>query len=164
MQRTFLAIALLLSIVLSMACQTITPGASSTPAAPNSEPATLVLASHDSFNVSEEVLIEFEQAHNVQIEFLALGDAGEAINRIILSKDAPLADVFFGVDNTFLSRALDADIFEPYAAPQLANIPDELVLDSEHRLLPVDVGYINLNADSAWFAEHNFHCPKVSTI
>ncbi len=120
---------------------------------------TLVLASHDSFNVSEEVLQRFEEEQNVTLQFLALGDAGEALNKLILSKDAPLADLFFGVDNTFLSRALDADIFQPYAAPALEQIPDELEIDPEHRLLPVDVGYININADRNWFAEAGIPLP-----
>ncbi len=61
------------------------------------EPASLVLASHDSFNISAEVLAEFELAHNAKVEYLALGDAGTALNKVILSKDAPLADVMFGV-------------------------------------------------------------------
>jgi thiamine transport system substrate-binding protein len=119
-----------------------------------------VLASHDSFNVSEAVVTQFEQENNVKLQFLALGDAGEALNKIILSKDAPLADVFFGVDNTFLSRALDADIFEPYDSPMLAQIADELELDPQHRLLPVDVGYVNLNADKQWFAENGLPLPQ----
>lgn len=155
MQRSLLTTILLLLLVLATACQAIAPATES-----SAEPATLVLASHNSFNVSEEVLAEFEQAHHVQLEFLALGDAGEAINRIILSKDAPLADVFFGVDNTFLSRALAADIFEPYASPQLAHIPAELAVDGEHRLLPADVGYVNLNADSEWFAAQGLALPQ----
>lgn len=121
--------------------------------------ATLVLASHDSFNISEDVLQSFEDEHNVTLQFLALGDAGEALNKLILSQDAPLADLFFGVDNTFLSRALEADIFQSYDAPGLAAIPAELQIDPENRLLPVDVGYINLNADRTWFAENNLPVP-----
>ncbi|WP_407659967.1 thiamine ABC transporter substrate-binding protein [Litorilinea aerophila] len=124
------------------------------------EPATVVLASHDSFNVSEEVLAQFEESNQIQVQFLQLGDAGEALNKVILSKDAPLADVFFGVDNTFLSRALDADIFEPYTSPLLDQIDDELKLDPENRLLPVDYGYVNLNADRAWFEERGIPLPQ----
>lgn len=105
---------------------------------------TLVVASHDSFNVSERVITQFEETNNVQVQFLALGDAGEALNKLILSKDAPLADLFFGVDNTFLSCALTADIFEPYVSPQLSMLPPELQLDPDARLLPVDVGYVNI--------------------
>lgn len=120
---------------------------------------TLVIASHDSFALSENVIADFEATHNVTLQFLEMGDAGEALNKLILSKDAPLADVFFGVDNTFLSRALAADIFAPYASPQLAAIPDDLELDPEHRLLPVDVGYVNLNADRAWFEARGLPLP-----
>jgi thiamine transport system substrate-binding protein len=146
-------------ILLASACQTLVspPARDSTTAG---APVTLVLASHDSFTVSEAVVAQFEQAHNAKIQVLALGDAGEAVNRIILSKEAPLADLFFGVDNTFLSRALAADVFEPYASPQLDAIPDELELDPEHRLLPVDVGFVNLNADAVWFEQHEIPLPQ----
>ncbi len=123
------------------------------------EPVTLVLASHDSFNVSQEVLTEFEQNHNAKVEYLALGDAGTALNKVILSKEAPLADVMFGVDNSFLSRALEADIFLAYESPMLSQIPDELKLDSNHTLLPVDFGFINLNADRHWFEEQGVPIP-----
>jgi thiamine transport system substrate-binding protein len=123
------------------------------------EPTTLIVASHDSFAISEDIITAFEDAHNAKIQVLQLGDAGEALNKIILSKDAPLADVFYGTDNTFLSRALDADVFEPYESPLLAQIPDELELDPQHRLLPVDTGYVNINADKGWFEEHNIPLP-----
>jgi thiamine transport system substrate-binding protein len=115
--------------------------------------------SHDSFNVSEEVIAEFEAANNVSVELLPSGDAGAALNQAILSKNNPLADVFFGVDNTFLSRALKADIFEPYASPLLADVPDDLELDAGHRLLPVDYGDVCLNYDKFWFAERGIEPP-----
>ncbi len=124
------------------------------------EPTTLVVATHDSFAVSEDVIAAFEQANNASLQFLALGDAGAALNKIILSKDAPLADVFFGVDNTFLSRALAADVFVPYASPLLAQLPADVQLDDENRLLPVDMGFVTLNADRGWFAERNLPLPE----
>lgn len=147
-------------LVLLVACQPVAPANAPAGLPADQEVTTLVLASHDSFNVSEEVLAQFESENQVKLQLLALGDAGEALNKIILSKDAPLADLFFGVDNTFLSRALAADVFVPYASPGLATIPDELELDSEHRLLPVDVGYVNLNADATYFAEHKLPLPQ----
>ena len=123
------------------------------------EPATLVVASHSSFSVSEPIIAAFEEQHNARVQFLALGETGQSLNTIILSRDAPLADLFFGVDNTFLSRALDADIFQPYASPLLNEIPDELHLDPEYRVLPVDYGFVNLNADSQWFADAGMDLP-----
>jgi thiamine transport system substrate-binding protein len=154
--RNFRFLSIPLLLILLAACQPVAaPGA---PIESSARP-TLVVASHDSFNVSENVVAQFEQEHNVTVQFLALGDAGAAVNRIILSKDAPLADLFFGVDNTFLGRALEADVFEPYDSPALESIPDELELDPEHRLLPIDVGYVNLNADADWFAQNGIPLP-----
>ena len=110
---------------------------------------TLTVMSHDSFNVSSDVVAEFERANNVKLQFLKAGDAGSALNRALLTKNNPLADVFFGVDNTFLSRALGADAFEPYAPAGLDQIPAEFRLDAENRLIPIDYGFVNLNYDKA---------------
>lgn len=129
--------------------------AESTPA----QPEVITLMSHDSFSISEEVITEFEAANRASVEYLPSGDAGGALNQAILSKNNPLADVFFGVDNTFMSRALEAGIFEPYASPALKDVPDELEMDPEHRLLPVDYGDVCLNYDKAWFTERNISPP-----
>jgi thiamine transport system substrate-binding protein len=121
---------------------------------------TLTLMTHDSFSVSKDVIAGFEKANHVTVKFLKAGDAGAALVQAILSKDNPMADVFYGVDNTFLSRALKADIFEAYASPMLARIPDQLQLDPDHRLLPVDYGDVCLNYDKKWFAQHKLAPPK----
>jgi thiamine transport system substrate-binding protein len=107
----------------------------------------LVVMTHDSFSISEEVLAAFQQATAAEVQLLKAGDTGGVVNQAILSKDAPLADVIFGVDNTFLSRALQADILIPYESPALAGIPAELRIDPSNRLLPVDVGYVAINYD-----------------
>ncbi len=122
-------------------------------------PVTLTVMTHDSFAASESVIAAFEQANNVKVVFLKSGDTGAALNKAILSKDAPLADVFYGVDNTFLSRALDAGIYEPYASPLLAKIPAAFQLDPQNRALPVDYGDICINYDKAWFAAHSLPVP-----
>jgi thiamine transport system substrate-binding protein len=116
---------------------------------------------HDSFAISQEVVAAFEQANDVKVIFLASGDTGAALNKAILTRDVPLADVFYGVDNTFLSRALEADIFEPYQSPALENIPAAFRLDSANRLLPVDYGDVCINYDKAHFTEKNLPVPAV---
>jgi thiamine transport system substrate-binding protein len=122
-------------------------------------PENLMIMTHDSFAISEEVIASFEQANNADIVFLRAGDAGELLNKAILSKDAPLADILYGVDNTFLSRALEAGIFEPYQSPLLSNIPTEFQLDPSYNLLPVDYGDVCINYDKAWFATHDLPIP-----
>jgi thiamine transport system substrate-binding protein len=123
-------------------------GATATPGGPR----TLTVMTHTSFAIGEEVKAEFEVAHNVTVQFLKSGDTGETLGQAILARGNPLADVLYGVDNTFLSRALNEDIFEPYESPLLALIPDEFKLDPQHRALPVDYGDVCLNYDKAYFA------------
>lgn len=129
---------------------------------PTPEATTLTVMTHDSFAISENVVSQFEQAHNVKLSFVKGGDAGAALNRIILLqlKGTPPADVFYGIDNTFLSRALDNDIFEAYASPALAEIPDEFKLDPQNRALPIDYGDVCINYDKAWFTEKGVIVPS----
>ena len=143
------------------------PAATEVPAAespiPTPMPAeagrTLTVMTHNSFDVSEEVVAAFQEGCNCEVQFLQAGDAGLMLNQALLSKDNPLADVIYGVDNTFLSRALSGDILEPYASPLLAEIPDELELDPTFRMLPVDYGDVCLNYDKAWFEERDLEPP-----
>lgn len=126
----------------------------------STEPQTLTVMTHDSFAVSEAVVKSFEEANNAKLVFLPSGDAGAVLNKAALTKDAPLADVLFGVDNTFLSRALEADIFEPYQSPVLSEIPDAFKLDPSNRALPVDYGDVCINYDKAYFTENNLAVPQ----
>ena len=96
----------------------------------------------------------------MRLKFLKAGDAGAVLNRAILSKNNPMADVLFGVDNTFLSRAIDADMFEPYSSPLLEKIPESFKLDKKNRLLPVDFGDVCLNYDAQWFADRKVPPPS----
>ncbi len=120
----------------------------------------LTVMTHDSFSVSEAVVAEFQKLCGCQVKFLKSGDAGLALNKAILSKNNPLADVFYGVDNSFLGRALAADIFDPYVSPALADIPADLKLDPSSRLLPVDFGYVTLNYDKKYFADNGIPLPQ----
>lgn len=121
---------------------------------------TLTLMTHDSFNINKWVVESFEKENDVKLRFLKAGDAGAALVQAILSKGNPMADVFFGVDNTFLSRALNADIFVEYNSSLLQAIPEELQLDPKNRLLPVDFGDVCLNYDKAWFKNNDLNPPS----
>jgi thiamine transport system substrate-binding protein len=139
-----------------------TTAKASTPAATAaaSGQATLTVMTHDSFAASEGVIKQFEQENNVKLVFLKSGDAGAALNRAILSKDSPQADVLYGVDNTFLSRAVQAGIYEPYNSPALADIPDSFKLDPTNQALPVDYGDVCINYDKAYFSAKSLPVPQ----
>ncbi len=120
----------------------------------------LTVMTHDSFAASEPVIKAFETKYNVKVKFLSAGDAGAALNKAILSKDNPLADVLYGVDNTFLSRALDEGIYQAYDSPLLAKIPAQFQLDAQKRALPVDYGDVCLNYDKAYFSTQGLTAPQ----
>ena len=146
---------LFVSLLLLAACSS---EATATPQ--STEPKTITIMTHDSFSVSEGVVAAFEEANNAKVVFLQSGDAGAVLNKAILTKDAPLADLLFGVDNTFLSRALEGDIFEAYESTVLSEIPDRFKLDDSSRALPVDYGDVCINYDKAYFAENNLAVPQ----
>jgi thiamine transport system substrate-binding protein len=139
---------------------TSTPPTEQTEIQSSLEPETLTVMTHDSFAVSDEVISAFENSNNIRVQFLASGDAGTALNKAILAKGNTLADVFYGVDNTFLSRALEEDIFTPYQSPGLGDIPDNFELDPEYRALPVDYGDVCPNYDLGFFEEKNLKPPE----
>ena len=123
-------------------------------------PKDVVLITHDSFAISKPVRAAFERETGLKLRILQSGDAGEALNKALLTAGNPQGDVFFGVDNNLLTRALDHDLFEPYTPPELAHVPRDFVLDSEHRVTPIDHGEVCLNYDKAWFSKHHLRPPE----
>ena len=115
------------------------------------EPEALTVMGHDSTVIPEPVLAEFEERYGARVSILLAGDAGSALNRAILAKGRPLADVLYGVDNAFLSRALEEGVFERYEPPALAGIAPELRLDASGHATPIDFGDVCVNYDAAYF-------------
>lgn len=144
---------LLLILILSLAACQPTPG---------TQPQTLTVMTHDSFSVSEALVKKFEADNNATLFFIQGGDTGAALNRLILTSvgsPTPEADVFYGLDNTFLSRALDQDLFETYQPVALNTIPDEFKLDPALKVIPIDYGDVCINYDKSWFAENDLALP-----
>jgi thiamine transport system substrate-binding protein len=119
----------------------------------------LTLMTHDSFSISESVLEKFKTAVGADITILRSGDAGQALNKAILSKNNPMADLFFGVDNTFTGRALAQDLFIAYTPIGFEDIDTALLLDDKNRLIPVDFGDVCLNYDINWFKARRLSPP-----
>ena len=122
---------------------------------------TVTLVSHDSWAVSKNVLADFEKQSGYKVHVLKDGDAGQAVNKAILTKDNPQGDVFFGVDNTLLSRALDNGLFQSYEAKGSDLVKPEFRVDqTRHRVTPIDSGDICVNYDKAYFSKHGLTPPQ----
>ena len=126
------------------------------PAAPES----LRLIAHDSFvdAVTEETFSGYTASTGIEVEIIAGGDAGAMVNQAILSKDNPLADVLFGVDDTFLSRALDEAVFVEHASPLLEKVVAGLHPSTE-MVTPIDFGDVCINYDKGWFEDNQRAVP-----
>jgi len=144
-------------LVVALALAAIGVVATPATAAPST---TITLVTHDSFAVSKSVLAAFTAQTGITVKVLQSGDAGAALNQVILTKSNPIGDAFFGVDNTFLSRALDADVFAKYAPAALSKVPAQYQLDPSHHLTPVDHGDVCINYDKKWFAGKHLAVPK----
>jgi thiamine transport system substrate-binding protein len=155
-----LRICAVLSVLLGLALSACVSAGTTSPLAVPGETRTLTVLTHDSFALSDSVLQQFETANQVKVQVLKQGDAGQALTRAILTKDNPEADVLFGVDNTFLSRALAANILEAYKPAALSEVPAEFQLDPSGQLTPIDFGDVCLNYDKAYFQQKNLQPPQ----
>ncbi|NJE76929.1 thiamine ABC transporter substrate-binding protein [Thermococcus sp. ES12] len=108
----------------------------------------LTVYSYDSIEWwMKEIIPIFEQKYGVKVNLVLIGDAGEVLNRLILEKDNPQADVVVGIDNSYLAKAIDAGILEPYRPANADVIPDWIIekFDPTFHLTPYDYGYIAIN-------------------
>lgn len=155
--RTFVAAAVGLGLVTLSACGSSSDDTGSGGGGSK----TVTVVSHGSFSYSKAVMKAFEKESGYKVKVLDGGDAGQAVNQAILTKDNPQGDVFFGVDNTLLSRALDNSLFQPYEAKGLDKVGAEYQLDKdEHRVTPVDYGDICVNYDKAYFSKNKIEPPQ----
>ena len=121
----------------------------------------VTIATHDSWAMTKEVLAEFTRETGITVKTQQHGDAGELTNKLVLTKDHPLADGVFGIDNTFASRAVDEGVLQEYDAHQPASAKAfALAGDAAHYLTPIDYGDVCVNIDDTWFAQHHVAPPK----
>jgi thiamine transport system substrate-binding protein len=113
---------------------------------------SITLVTHDSFALSDGTLEKFTAQTGIEVKLLKSDDAGAMVSQAVITSGKPTADVMFGVDNTFLCKALEANVFVPYESPALANVAKDLQLDQYHRVTPMDIGDVCVNYWKASFA------------
>ena len=113
---------------------------------------------HDSFNIPDELIAQFEEESGFKVTTSSPGDAGVVVNQLILSKDNPTVDAVYGVENFSVAKAVDEGVFAPYTSPDLPESAEQYVLDDS--LTPIDVGDVCVNVDHAWFEENGIAEPE----
>jgi len=143
-------------LVVAVAAALILSGCSTTASPEDTTPEKLVLVTHDSFNLSEGTLAQFTDETGIEVEVQAAGDAGELVNKLVLTKDSPLGDVVFGIDNTFASRAVNEGVLEKFVSGDLTDAEAQYLLPADQggeQLTPIDNGDVCVNVDHEWFTE-----------
>jgi thiamine transport system substrate-binding protein len=150
---------LLPTVLCALAATTVLAGCGSDA---KESPKTLVVATHDSWAMSKDVLAKFKARTGITVKVRPQGDAGELTNKLVLTKGSPLADGVYGIDNTFASRAVDEGILTPYAAKALPRSAEQYRLTGDGRddLTPVDYGDVCVNVDDSWFAKKKLAPPR----
>ena len=114
----------------------------------------LVVYTYDAFpDALEESIKNALQTEDTEIELIRFEDTGGLMTQVLLEKEKPKADVVIGLDNTYLARAFEEDLFQSYTPQAFKVVHEGLIVDPEHRLLPFDYGSITLNYDSQLLPE-----------
>jgi thiamine transport system substrate-binding protein len=130
-------------------------GADADTVAAKGDAVTIVV--HDSFPV-EAFELAASAATGLDVTVLTSGDGGELANKLVLTKGAPIADAFYGVDNALVSRLVDTDVVEPYAAI-LPEGAAGFAYDAAGSVTPIDHGFTCVNIDTGWFEERGVPAP-----
>jgi len=169
--RTIRAIAVLTGLTLVAAACGQSEASDSGATVDSSEPGdsgepgeTVTLVAYDSFPDADtslnDALATFTDETGIGVDILIGGDTGTMLSKASLTVGNPEGDVMFGIDNTFLSRALGDGVFEAPAMPVDVDFPTELTAPSPDGLaLPVDFGDVCVNYDIGWFTEADLAPP-----
>jgi thiamine transport system substrate-binding protein len=111
---------------------------------------------HSSFSLPKPLLAQFEAQNGLKLALIKGGDAGEMLNKLILTKAQPVADVVFGIDNTLVGKALAADVLEP----DLPQAHDEVNSVLGKALVQVNYGFVAINFDKSTLARSSVALPK----
>ena len=121
---------------------------------------------HSSFALPKPLLAQFELDAGVKLVVIKAGDAGEMLNKLILTRAQPIADVVFGLDNALVGKAVAASVLDSYAGPAVfrgsaaSSVGSQPSSAQPTLVLPVDYGYVTINYDRAWFSKNNVPLPK----
>lgn len=142
-------------LALALAAVLVIAGCGSSEDAPD----TLVLITHDSFALSEGTLDRFTEDTGIEVSVQTAGDAGSMVNQAVLTRDNPIGDVLYGVDTTFLSRAVAEGVFAPHTAAGVGNVPESLRVDGDI-VTPIDFGDVCVNYDIGALADRGLEPPR----
>jgi thiamine transport system substrate-binding protein len=151
---------MILAALLAPALVACSTGGSTTS---DDQESTVTLVTHDSWSMPKKLVAQFEEESGYTVEVLRSGDAGQVTNKLVLTADNPIGDAVFGIDNTFASRALEADVLAEHDPGQLPGSAAAYMLPDDQAgrtLTPIDWGDVCVNVDLEWFDAEGIAPPE----
>ncbi|WP_026459630.1 thiamine ABC transporter substrate-binding protein [Schaalia suimastitidis] len=156
--RLFGTVLTVASIVALAACTTqSTSDTTDTSQAASETSRSIVVLSHDSFDFPQELLDTFTANTGIEVTIQAIGDGGTLANQLVLTKDAPLGDAVYGLDNTVSYRIAGQGVI---AETTVTSPNENLNFAGEAGLIPIDQGDVCVNFDKTWFADKGMVAPQ----
>ncbi len=113
---------------------------------------TLTVYAYDSFvgewGPGAAIAEAFEAKTGIKVNMVSAGNGGELLTKLEFEKNAPKADVIVGISEELTSRTIESGLLEPYSSEVLSEIPENLIFDESHTLLPFDWGAYSFVYDS----------------
>lgn len=157
----FITTATVITVLALTACSSPSnTGGSSASPSPDDAPGTVRVLTHDSFSIPDETLAAFEEQSGLDVQFVSNGDGGALVNQLILTKDAPLADAVYGIDNSFASRVVGEGVLAEYTSQSpVTSSPLYLSLPQAENLTAIDFSDVCLNIDLTYFESNSLAAP-----
>lgn len=133
-----------------------TPSVSPSADGPSTSSTTgeLTVVTHESFALPEDLVSRFAEETGLKVTYLTPGEGTSLVNQLILTKESPLGDVVYGIDNGFATRAVDEGVLTDWTSPT------STVESAFEGLTPINQGDVCVNADLSWFDEQGLPLPE----
>ncbi len=124
---------------------------------------TLDILTYDILALSDDLVDQFTVESGYCVNFIKENDSGGILDKMMLTKDNPVADLMIGLDNTYLQTALVNDLLTEtdYVTNSGYQNISQSALEpySGSMAIPFDMGPVCLNYDERFVDDENVSTP-----
>ncbi|MDR1033305.1 MAG: thiamine ABC transporter substrate-binding protein [Bifidobacteriaceae bacterium] len=119
----------------------------------------VTLLAYDSFQISDETIAQIKSETGYALNVITAGNAGELASRVILSAGEPEGDLVYGIDSLNTEKITAASALADYNIGALPKLKSAVDAGFSKQLMPVDYGFVCVNADKQYFADSELALP-----
>lgn len=120
----------------------------------------VTILTHNDFKLPDKLIKKFEQQSGLKLHIEHVGSGSELVNKLKLTKDAPLGDLVFGLATNDMGLVKQYDLLQDPGNMAYPAAAKELMEPLTPYAYPVDRSDLCVNYDPKYFADHNLSEPK----